>query len=367
MTAINGNSITYDTIGNPLTYYIGGLSNTLTWINGRQLASVGNSKKDVYYTYNDEGIRLSKTVNSAEHIYQLNGTQIISETWTGETIFYIYDENGSIAGMRYRTSSYAEGVFDEYLFEKNLQGDVVAIYNASGTKLVGYTYDVWGKVTTTYYNGGASTTAQYNPFRYRGYYYDEDIGFYYLNSRYYDPNVGRFISADGYLPSGMGIISYNLYSYCNNNPIMYTDATGEFPWAAIIIIGVSVIVGIIYGATSDTKLLDNSQTHFPQSKHNITSDTNSDFQEHSGELSARDRIENIFVGATAGLVAGGAIASIVGVAGSLVAGSAIEVISIFGGTGAQTFALGAAAFDIGAVLAGLIGIEIEPIEYEPLN
>ncbi len=230
LTAINGNSITYDTIGNPLTYYIGGLSSTLTWTNGRQLASVGNSKKDVYYTYNDEGIRLSKTANGSEHIYQLNGTQIISETWAGETIFYIYDENGAIAGMRYRTSSYAEGVFDEYLFEKNLQGDVVAVYNASGTKLVGYTYDAWGKVTTTYYNGGDSTSAQYNPFRYRGYYYDEDTGFYYINSRYYDPSVGRFISADGVIAGAGGSIQgYNMFAYCFNNPVSMSDPSGSWP------------------------------------------------------------------------------------------------------------------------------------------
>ena len=111
--------------------------------------------------------------------------------------------------MRYRNSSYAEGVFDEYLFEKNLQGDVVAIYNASGTKLVSYTYDAWGKVTTAYTNNGASTGARYNPFRYRGYYYDEDTGFYYLNSRYYDPCIGRFISADAHLNVNRDMVGYN--------------------------------------------------------------------------------------------------------------------------------------------------------------
>ncbi len=86
--------------------------------------------------------------------------------------------------MKCRTPSYAAGVFDCYFFEKNLQGDIIAVYDANGTKLVSYTYDAWGAVTTTYLNGGASTAAQYNPFRYRGYYYDEDTGWYYLQSRY---------------------------------------------------------------------------------------------------------------------------------------------------------------------------------------
>ena len=180
--------------------------------------------------FNDEGIRISKTIDGVEHVYHVSGTQIISETWSSHTIFYIYDENGAIAGMRYRTSSYAAGVFDEYLFEKNLQGDVVAIYNTVGTKLVSYTYDAWGKVTTTYHNSGSSTSAKYNPFRYRGYYYDEDTGFYYLNSRYYDPSVGRFINIDSVLAGTYGSIQgYNMFSYCFNNPINMVDSSGNWP------------------------------------------------------------------------------------------------------------------------------------------
>ena len=127
VTSIKGYDITYDAIGNPLVYYTGDLDCILTWSNGRQLASFENMDGLRTYTYNDEGIRISRTVSGVEHKYQLNGTQIVSETWGNHTIFYIYDETGSIAGMRYRTSSYAAGVFDEYLFEKNLQGDIVGV------------------------------------------------------------------------------------------------------------------------------------------------------------------------------------------------------------------------------------------------
>ena len=129
--------------------------------------------------------------------------------------------------IHYRVKGSAEDVFYTYYLEKNLQGDIIALYNSSGTQLVGYTYDAWGNCTTTYYNSGASTGAQYNPFRYRGYYYDSDLGLYYLNSRYYDPNTGRFINADGYVSTGQGLLSNNMYVYCNNNPIMYVDYSGE--------------------------------------------------------------------------------------------------------------------------------------------
>ena len=114
-------------------------------------------------------------------------------------LIYIYDAEGTPIGMQYRKTTYAANEFDTYWFEKNLQGDIVAVYSEDGTKLISYTYDAWGNFTTTYSNGGAATTATYNPFTYRGYYYDTELGLYYLNSRYYDSNTGRFINVDSFL------------------------------------------------------------------------------------------------------------------------------------------------------------------------
>ena len=152
----------------------------------------------------------------------------MSEEWTENGVqhllIYIYDASGAPIGMAYRDSTYSNGDFDFYLFAKNIQGDILYIYNTSGTRLVTYTYDAWGNVTTSYSNGGASTAARHNPFRYRGYYYDTETGFYYLNSRYYDPEVGRFLNADGQLNTGL--LGYNLFAYCENNPVMYTDYYG---------------------------------------------------------------------------------------------------------------------------------------------
>ena len=105
------------------------------------------------------------------------------------------------------------------------------VHNETGTLLMSYNYDAWGSCAYTSHNGGSSTAAYYNPFRYRGYYYDSDLTMYYLNSRYYDQVTGRFISADdvGYLGANGDLNSYNLYAYCSNNPVMYADHSGHWP------------------------------------------------------------------------------------------------------------------------------------------
>jgi len=155
----------------------------------------------------------------------------MAEEWGNNLVLYLYDADGSPIGMQYRNTSYGEGQFDTYWFEKNLQGDVVAVYNHSGIKLIAYTYDAWGNSSVSYYNSGASTTATYNPFRYRGYYLDSESGFYYLNSRYYDPAIGRFITADklsSIKASPFDVADKNLYTYCDNNPVTRKDDGGMF-------------------------------------------------------------------------------------------------------------------------------------------
>ena len=148
--------------------------------------------------------------------------------------------------MKYRLTTYAEDTWDVYWFERNLQGDIVGVYDKSGTKLISYTYDAWGNFTTTYYNNGASTTAVKNPFRYRGYYYDSDLQLYYLQTRYYDSVTGRFISPDdiSYLGANGDLIGYNLYAYCSNNPVMGYDPYGTFDlWGFVKGVG-RIVTGI---------------------------------------------------------------------------------------------------------------------------
>ena len=135
---------------------------------------------------------------------------------------------------------------DTYLYEKNIQGDVVAVYEYDGDLVVRYAYNAWGAVSETEYGSEydeSSFAVECNPFRYRGYYYDTETDFYYLNSRYYDPAVGRFLNADGvdFLGTDEGLLSYNLFAYCLNDPVNRTDDSGNLSIKNWIKIGVGAI------------------------------------------------------------------------------------------------------------------------------
>ena len=156
---------------------------------------------------------------------------------------YIYDAAGQPIGM----SHFQDGTLvDTYLYEKNIQGDVVAVYEYDGDLVVRYAYNAWGAVSETEYGSEydeSSFAVECNPFRYRGYYYDTETDLYYLNSRYYDPAVGRFLNADGvdFLGTDEGLLSYNLFAYCLNDPVNRTDDSGNLSIKNWIKIGVGAI------------------------------------------------------------------------------------------------------------------------------
>ena len=153
----------------------------------------------------------------------LDGTKIIQETVTDAaygnsyTLYYVYDADGNITGLHYSNQP--------YYFQKNIQGDILRILDRTGTAVVEYTYDAWGNILSVT-GSMASTLGKYNPFRYRGYYYDSETDLYYLNSRYYDADVGRFINADGIVGANGGLQGYNMFAYCNNNPVAFSDSSG---------------------------------------------------------------------------------------------------------------------------------------------
>ena len=156
-------------------------------------------------------------------------------------------------------------MFDVYWYEKNLQGDIVAVYNHAGTKLLTYTYDAWGNFYTTNIASSVPSVVTNNPFRYRRYYYDNDLSLYYLNSRYYDAGIGGFINPDSLMSGTNGSLhGFNLYAYCFNNPIQYVDHIGEFPWL-IVIVGVTtsmvytfIVSNILEGISSDSEPVSDS-------------------------------------------------------------------------------------------------------------
>ena len=198
-------------------------------------------------------MRLTKTVDGVTHTYSLDGDRIVAEEWGNQLLVYFYDDAGLPMGMMYRNSSYADKQFDYYLYEKDVFGNIIAIYNASGTKVASYCYDAWGNCTVLTNVNGIGTL---NPFRYRGYYLDTETNLYYLQTRYYDSYTGRFINADGQLNGGL--LGYNLFAYCENNPVMYTDPTGEFAGVltfGTLLIGAILVVALVVVGVELTRQL----------------------------------------------------------------------------------------------------------------
>ena len=268
----------YDELGNPWTYK----GKALTWDNLRTLKSYDN----VSFTYDKNGNRISKTISTISTdedgnqiqssvtkrfyfennrlIMQDNGDNSIvdsSTNSTGETcstrLYFHYGADGLI-GVSYRNSM---ANFENYFYKKNAQGDIIGIYGSSGNQFIKYCYDAWGNCTAYYSYDGISyiqvtdsstgyyaEIARLNPFRYRGYYYDTETNLYYLNSRYYDPETGRFINADdiSVLDATSSVINgLNLYAYCLNNPVNETDESGYLIFSLLLafIIGGTIAAG----------------------------------------------------------------------------------------------------------------------------
>ena len=247
LTNYNGTAITYDAIGNPLNWTNGKM---FTWTAGRQLSGVTDANNTITYTYDDNGIRTSKTVNGITTDYYLNGTAIIMQKTGDNCIWYTYDESGNLSGLRAGSS--------EYYYYRNGQGDIIGIIDGTGSIVAKYSYDAWGNpVAITDGNGNdvssnASHIANINPFRYRGYFYDVETGLYYLQSRYYDSQVGRFVNADGVVDN-RGITTQNLFSYCGNNPVNNLDSSGHLFGPIALFLTITAI-GLLTGCQSSNNV-----------------------------------------------------------------------------------------------------------------
>lgn len=182
------------------------------------------------YTYDANGMRTSRTNGTVTYNYIYNGGQLVQMT-KGTDVLYFDHATGTVTW---------NGVTYYYVY--NLQGDVIAILDSAGTAVVNYVYDAWGNLVDT---SGYTThpLGTLNPLTYRAYTYDHETGLYYLQSRYYNPEVGRFLNADNYPSTGQGLLGNNMFAYCGNNPVSRKDDGGEF-W--------NVIVGAAIGAVVNT-------------------------------------------------------------------------------------------------------------------
>ena len=228
LTAYDGESITYDDSGNPTSYY-NGTRWEMSWENGRSLSRAVSSDTVVDFTYDLSGIRSTKTIDGVQHSYLYAGEKLLRESYGSNVLDFFYDANGTPYALKYNGSI--------FYYITNLQGDVVQIVDTNGNTVANYEYDPYGKVIST-----TGTMAEVNPVRYRSYYYDNETELYYLQSRYYDPAVGRFINADSLVSTDLAVLAQNMYAYCENNPVNGEDQNGKFVLSAILA-KTAVVVG----------------------------------------------------------------------------------------------------------------------------
>ena len=206
-----GCQVTYDwDTGEDLLDSVKDARNIL-WTQGRKLSAISNGSngKSIRYYYDHTGARVKKTVNGVTTEYRMAGSLLISERTDGTTLWYQYDSAANLVALMIGT--------ERYNYIRNAQNDIIGLIDSTGKRVVSYKYDSWGKVVSI--TGTlAATVGQKNPFRYRGYYFDAESGMYYLQSRYYDPEIRRFISADNIIVTGTSVEyqNVNLYEYCSH-------------------------------------------------------------------------------------------------------------------------------------------------------
>lgn len=252
-------AVTSDEIGNITSY--DGLN--YTWV-GRQLKSVspvGNPSVGTTYSYNSDGQRIGKNIvlpdgETYDYDYYYNGDilagyKLVITNADGSSathnVAFMYDENGEAFGFNYNGN--------DYYYVRNAQNDVIFISNSDNTGVVMYQYDAWGNMTACYDTSDDGMLSIVNPYAYRGYFYEIETNTYFLKSRYYNPELCRFISADGYVQTGQGLLDKNMFAYCGNNPVNRVDETG-YGWRDIWN-GIKSFLSSIFGWSSSIETTSN--------------------------------------------------------------------------------------------------------------
>ena len=336
LTAYRGQSITYDEIGNPLNDGTW----TYTWQQGRQLATMSNGSTTWTYTYDANGMRIGRSNGTKTYSYLYTNGLLSRMILGDDTLCFAYDAVGVPLTVNYNGTT--------FYYVTNLQGDVIAILDRMGYPVVQYTYNAWGELLSAT-GPMLSSLGALNPLLYRGYVYDRETGLYYLQSRYYNPEIGRFISADSVMSDvGGDILGNNLFAYCMNNPVNYSDNGGDWPsWATKVLIGTAVIaaaailtvatagtgtalacfaVGALKGAAIGAAMGAISGAATGAITHRITTGS----WDGAGQAALEGAADGYMMGAITGFISGGLSSDVCFVAGTTVLAStgyaAIETI-----------------------------------------
>lgn len=215
----------FDAIGNPTLYR----GKSATWIRGRKLIDFdGNS-----FEYDAQGKRIRK--NEVSFVYD-SQNRLLKQS---NGLEFFYDTVG-LLGFSYAGNN--------YYYRKDVQGNIIAILDSAGNIVVQYEYDAWGNHTVS---GSNAALGNINPFRYRSYYFDTETNLYFLQTRYYDAEVGRFINVDGIENiDSENVNGLNLFAYCNNNPVMNIDPEGTWSWKGFwrVVAAVAIVVAVTAAA-----------------------------------------------------------------------------------------------------------------------
>ena len=228
----NGENCAYNALGTPTTYR----GNALEWQYGNRLTKYGATT----FAYDGAGRRVSK--GNITFTYDSDG-RLIKQS---DGLEFIYDHSG-ITGVKYNGNI--------YFYRKDAQGNIISLLDNNGNVVVEYKYDAWGNHGAEVADEEYVALAENNPFRYRSYYFDSETDLYFLQTRYYDPEVGRFISRDSIeYADPETICGLNLYAYCGNNPVMNVDPDGTFLLSFLLAgLAGAVVGGVINGVTSAAK------------------------------------------------------------------------------------------------------------------
>ena len=220
LMSFNGESIEYDTSNplNPKTY------NGKTYeFEGRRLTKFIYGGEHYKFDYNDQGLRIRKEdYRSIGTDYIYDGDKLITEISSNHRLDFLYDENGSLYG-------FIKDMSEKFLYIRDSLQNILGICDIFGNLVVKYKYNPWGQILEV--SGSNVSLGNLNPFKYKGYYYDNETGMYYCKSRYYVPDWGRWLNADNHNNLVFDKASLiNLFTYCSNNPVNFYDLNGCFSW-----------------------------------------------------------------------------------------------------------------------------------------